>query len=220
MARIILHHLNNKSRISTLILFVPAMAVEAPSNKGDDDFMEGVTNMLSVFEGMILDEWSELRQDIFGRDKECQNINTLRAKASPPWIGTNIVTAGKFDDGIVSAISSSLFGGRSSRESSVAYDSNHPIPSSIYFRNEEVPVRDSAGDKAFGGFQSFSQRMHHKRFLPSKWGRRTGLKSKTWTNKFALRRHRRATNQAEEDQTTAAKNAPLWHHLPVRGDPC
>jgi hypothetical protein len=180
------------------------MTAETTNNKGDNDFMEGVTNMLSYFEGMILDEFSELRQDIFGDDDCDENIEARDARNETNYI----VAASNVDEGTVSTMSATSRKPQrcSSTESSVTNVSSPPIPTAIYFR-PNTSVGDSSKKvttkKPSGGFRGFSHRLRQKRFLPHKktWGTKHGkYKSRrTWTNTFALRRQSRAPNYDRQE---------------------
>ena len=156
-----------------------------PSKKGDNDFMEGVTNLLSYFQGMIIDEWSEIRQDIFGNDDECDNGES---EFTYPIVEASVCDVDDDDDEeTLSTMSASRRNSCESyyRESRDAESFNPPIPSLICFREQNLPAVDNM--EAGGRLRSFSKHFRHKRVFPSKWSKRNGYKSKTWTNKFAVR---------------------------------
>ena len=177
-----------------------ASAIEDLSGKGDNDFlMENVTSLLACFQGMmLLDECSEFRQDICGRDYE-KNLRKTKQIISP-GMEIHVSSVGNGDGGTVSTMSwtrrtPSISSSVVDEQSSVTSTSNPPIPRSICCENKNARDTDSINTEGSVGFQSVSQQLRHsKRVLPTyrrgiSRTRRPGFESKpSWMDdNLALR---------------------------------
>lgn len=111
----------------TNITTCTAEARGTANKSGTNDLMEGVTNLLSYFEDMVIDEWTELREDVFGCNTEEEKFREPESRINHGMGAAALFDATNEDDDLASTVSTIT-----APSMSVPDDGNYPQIEAVF----------------------------------------------------------------------------------------